>query len=328
MDNIGPYLKYDEFITELKLSGSNVVIKIRDITLGGKTADPGGAIFTYTVTSDIVKVGDVINQLGRSAIVVTVLTGPNRIQLEDISDGTTDVVNGDAEILRADSIPRFRGEEIILTAMDLIDEHTGQFFNKRSGVFQLEGANHPTMWFPVPIIDITELLINSTDLTLKEGEDFDFFAFKGRSEPQDDRRNPRIKLNVGRGRDSIFTGSITNRIFAKDTLSTFTGSFGFLQLDGSTPSLITRATLILSAKEINQSSVSSDLTSGTGPVRRRKVDLHEKEFFENKGSTARGSQTGIPEVDRIITKFHTPIRVGGSIQISNFAESNRSMRVF
>lgn len=325
-DNEGPYLDYDELIVELKLAGSTAVVVVGSVTLSAKTADPGGAIFEYTPATPVVKAGDVVNQLGRSAIVKAVLTGPDKLQLEDNLDATTDIENGAVEILRSDSVPRFRGEDIIKQASSTIDEHTGQFFNKRAALVSLEGNNTPTMWFPVPIVDISKLRINSTTSELKEGEDFDFIAFKGRAEPQDDRRNPRIKLSVGRGRDSIFVGSVTSRIFSINTLTEITGNFGFLEPDGSTPPLIRKAVSILSAKEINAPSASS--TSLTqGPLKRTKVDLHEKEFFEQKAATIRGSLTGIPEVDQIIAKFRTPIRLGGSIQFlsAGSRENNRTV---
>jgi len=327
MDNTGRYLKYDELILELKFAKSPLVVAIGDVTLSNKTADAGGAIFDFTPAAPVVKVGDVVNQLGKSAIVKAVLAGPDRLQLEDNDDATTDVENGAAEILRSESLPRFRGEDIIDNNMSFIDEQTAQFFNKRTGTFKLEGANHPVLWFPVPIIEITKLVINSTDLELIEGEDDDFFAFKGRAVPQDDRRNPRIKLNVGRGRDSIFTGASTNRIFSQGTLTTIDGSFGFLEPNGDTPPQIQRAILLLSAKEANNPGTSSSATSGQGPEKRIKVDLHEKEFFENKQATSKGSLSGIPEVDQIIARFRSPIRIGGSTMLKTFAESNRT-RVF
>lgn len=328
MDNTGLYLKYDELILELNQSESTKVTVIRtDAILSNKTADVGGAIFEYNIDgAKPIKTGDVINQLGRSAIVIAVLTGPDKLRVEDLTDGTTDLENGSVEILRSDKIPRFTGERIILDAMNFIDEKTGQFFNKRPALVALEGNNSPTMWFPVPIIDISKLLINSTEQELFPGQDRDFIQFIGRAEPQDDRRNPRIKLNVGRGRDSIFIGSVTSRIFSKDTLTEITGDFGFLEPDGSTPPGIVKATKMLASKEINSPSTSASATSGQGPIKRRKVDLHEEEFFEIRSSTSRGSLSGIAEVDQIMATFRTPIRLGGSIRFLTGASTRDSNR--
>ena len=62
MDNEGLYLKCDELITELRLSGSTAVIVVRDdVVLSNKTVAPGGAIFDYNLdAAKPIKVGDVV----------------------------------------------------------------------------------------------------------------------------------------------------------------------------------------------------------------------------------------------------------------------------
>ena len=312
MDNEGQYLTYGQLLLEMKLA-SNTKVTTNDITLSNKVIDIAGDLFDY-VTAGAVKIGDVLTQAGETDCIIEILTAPDRIRV--IKTGVENkIVNGPAEFLHAETVPKTKGEQLIQAAMDLIDERTGQYFNKRTGTFKLEGRNVPVQHFPVPIIEITELLINSTSTVLTEGEDFDFIAFKGREKPQDDRRNPRIKLNVGKGRDSIFVNSITSRIFIKGALTHFIGSFGFLEPNGSTPLLIQKATTILVMSDINSPvSASPSVSAGAGPLKRLKVALHEKEFFEssfNKES-AKSSDSGDAEVDRIIALYRTPIRVGGS----------------
>ena len=311
MDNAGPYLKYDELIVELWLAANTVVSKVADTTLSSKTVDAGGDIFEYSGTTPAV--GDVVNQLGKSATIIELLTAPNRVRVDE-TDVDSDVANGAAMFLRSTSIPRFRGEALIEQFSDFIDEQTGQFFNKRAADVALEGNNTDTVWLPVPIIEITSLILNNAEPALTEGIDEDFVAFKGRARPQDDRRNPRIKLGI-RADDSIFSGPRHNR-FIKRTLTHIVGYFGFLEPDGSTPLLIKKAVTILAAKEINTPATSS--AAGLGTLKRVKVDLHEKEFFKLGDSgvaTPPANMSGIPEVDQIIAKFKTPIRIGGSIQI-------------
>lgn len=311
MDNTGNYISYDELIVEL-FQGASTKVTAVAITLSGKTVDAGGDIYDFAA-GPIPKIGDVIEQAGESDIIKAFPT-PTKIQLTKTGVDQK-IVNGLANLLHSDSVPKKKGELLIKQSMDMLDSATGQFFNKRTGLFDLEGENNPVLWFPVPIIEITELIINSTETELLEGEDKDFVAFKGRAMPADDRRNPKIKLNVGRGRDSIFTGS-TSRVFTKGTLTHITGSFGFLEPDGSTPPLIKKATLILAITEINKPIVSTAGNSETGPLKRVKVDLHEKEFFELKEQTenSSGKTSGSTEVDRIISMYRTPIRLGGSFQ--------------
>ena len=142
-------------------------------------------------------------------------------------------------------------------------------------------------------------------------------SFNGRAVPQDDRRNPRIKLNVGKSRTSIFAGNMTTRMFIQKTLSTIPGDFGFLDPDGNTPRLIKKVTKFLALKEANTPLSSSASASATGPLKRTRVDLHEQEFFESKAATHIGSLTGdlgSPEMDKILNRFKRPIRISGSIK--------------
>jgi len=313
VDNTGPYLTYGELLCALATGGSPLVSKIK-ITLSNKVVDAGGDIYDFvkvTAGDPDPVVGDVIEQLGFGSCIIEFPT-PTTVRIE-LTGAANLIVNGPANNLHSDTIPKHRGNAIIQESMDFIDEFTGQFFNLRAAIVRLEGNNTPTMWLPVPIIEIRELVINSTSNALVEGEDNDFVAFKGRSRPQDDRRNPRIKLNVGSGRDNIFSGALTNRVFVKETLTKIDGDFGFLEENGSTPSLIKRATELLSIIQIN-SPTAQATSSSTGPLKRLKIDLHEQEFFELKDSTARGSLSGNSEVDRILAKYQAPIRIDGSIE--------------
>ena len=316
MDNIGPYLSYAELICELFYGNSPAVATVEAaIVLSNKTVDVGGDI--YDVDKSTAQVGDVITKIGACDEVIEVFTGPDRIRISKTGVANT-IANGTAKLLRSESVPKFRGEDMILDAMEFIDEITGQFFNLRPAIVTLEGNNTPTMWLPVPIITIRDLKINGTDTSLIEGEDQDFVAFKGRQRPQDDRRNPRIKLSIGSGRSNIFSGSFSTGVFAQHTLTRIDGDFGFLEADGSTPRNIKNAAVLIVADRMNKpfATQSSSTSAGGGPVKRIRVDLHEKEFFENKQASSKASvSSGIPKVDQILAKYKAPILIGGSIQI-------------
>lgn len=311
-DNTGQYLTYGQLLLEMYLAGNTKVVAA-DITLSNKAVEVAGDTYEY-VTAGTLNIGDVLTQAGEVDCIIEMLTAPNRIRVEKTGAENL-IVNGPAKFLHAETIPKAKGNQLIQSAMVLIDESTGSYFNKRTGEFALQGRNTNIMHFPVPIIEITELKINSSDTVLTEGEDFDFVAFKGRTNPRDDRKNPKIILNLGRGRSDIYSGSIISRKFLKNALTHFTGSFGYLEPDGSTPLLIQRATAILVMKDINEPIGSSlSATAGTGPLKRLKVDLHEQEFFEasdNKESV-KSTASGDAEVDRIMALYRTPIRVGGS----------------
>ena len=318
MDNTGNYISYGDLLAEMARAGNNKVTKSA-ITLSNKQSDAGGDIFEFSVSGSDPQpqVGDVLEQAGWTEIIIGVLTGPDRVRVET-ADGNSVIVNGTCNLLHSDEVPRRTGEQLIAEAMQWIDNLTGSYFNKREGTYDIEGNNTALMHLPVPIIQIDELLINSTKTPLTEGEEFDFVAFKGRQKPTDDRENPRIKLNVGRGRDSIYVSSLTSRMFVKNTLTQITGAFGYLESDGSTPAAIQRATKLLVMQEIeNPIGGGTDATTGAGPLKRLKVDLHEQEFFESQENkdSARSTSTGNAEVDRIIARYRTPIRIKGSFRI-------------
>lgn len=311
-DNTGNYIEYEELIGEM-LEDSSPLVSSEETTLSAKVVDAGGDVYTFTSGSP--QLNDVVYQGGELAVVIGFPSG-TQIQI-DRTDVENTIVNGPAKFVRSAQLTKRRAESMIKSKMQFVDRATRQFFNKRTGTFEIEGSNTPVMYFPVPIIEITSLVINSTDSILTEGDDFDFVAFKGRELPTDDRKNPRIKLNVGRGRDSIFIGSISNRVFARNTLTTVVGSFGYLEADGSTPEGIKDAMKLLIFDTLNNpySSSGGSGESATGPLRRIKVDLHEKEFFApttSSSSDSRSSLSGIHEVDVLLAQYKSPLVIGGS----------------
>ena len=328
-DNTGQYLTYGQLLLEMALA-ENTKVLVTEITLSNKTVEVGGDTFEY-VTTGTLNIGDVLTQAGETDCIIEMLTAPDRIRVEKTS-GENLIVNGPAKFLHAETIPKKKANQIIQASMDLVDASTGSFFNKREGVWEFEGRNTPLLQLSVPIIQIDKLLINSTDCELFEGDDF--HAFKSRTGPRDDRKNPRIKLNIGKNPSSIYSGSVTSRAFIRGSLTQITGAFGYLEEDGSTPLLIQRATAILTMKDINTpigSSISA--TDGSGPLKRLKVDLHEQEFFEassNKESV-KSTASGDAEVDRILALFRTPIRIGGSFTHintnRNINDNQRTSRV-
>ncbi len=314
-NNKGQYVTYGQLLEEYRVAGNSKVTST-DVTLSNKAVDAGGDIYDINVAT--AKVGDVISQAGETDCVIETFSGPDKVRLEKTGAEQL-IVNGGSFLLHSDEVTKKRAQDSIQTSMDFIDEKTRQFFNCRTfddtNPVKIEGRNSPTLFLGVPIIQIDKLLINSTDTELTEGEDFDFVVYNSRSRPQDDRRNPMIKLNVGRGRDSIFIG-VTNRLFIRATLTHIEGSFGFLEPNGSTPLLIQRATLKLVFKQLENPLGSSDTIGGSnvGPRKRLKVDLHEEEFFELKDVTSAASLSGDSEVDRIISTYRSVIGMGGSFK--------------
>jgi hypothetical protein len=312
MDNIGPYVTYGELLLELA-RGKSSKVKVSAITLANKTVDVLGDLCDFTVASGdpAPKIGDVIEQAGYVDCIKEILTTPDRIRLHK-TGAENQIQNGPAQLLHSDDVSKGRGEALVRLSMARVDRETGQFFNKRSGVFQFEGNNSPVLFLNVPIIEIRSFKINSTEQELIEGKLNDFLALKGRTEPQDDRWNPRIKLNTRT--DNIFSGAFTNRVFLKDTFTEIDGDFGFLEVDGNTPLLIKEATLIdvIDAIENPEAQAAGEPT--TGSLKRLKVDIHEQEFFEPKGQSQVFQASTNERFNRIMSQYRRPILIGGSFR--------------
>lgn len=312
MDNTGLYVTYAELLLELA-RGKSAKVKVSLITLANKTVDPLGDLYDFTVASGdpAPKIGDIIEQPGYTDCVKEILTTPDRVRIQ--KTGTENSIqNGPAQLLHSDEVTKSRGEALLRLSMARIDRETGQFFNKRSGVFQFEGNNSPVLFLNVPIIEIRSLKINSTEQELVEGKLHDFIALKGRAEPQDDRLNPRIKLNTRT--DNIFSGAFTNRVFLKDTFTEIDGDFGFLEADGSTPLLIKEAALIDVIETVENPSAQTSGEATTGSLKRLKIDIHEQEFFEPKGQSQVFQASTNEKFNRIMAQYRRPILIGGSFR--------------
>lgn len=312
MDNTGLYVTYAELLLELA-RGKSAKVKVSLITLANKTVDPLGDLYDFTVASGdpAPKIGDIIEQPGYTDCVKEILTTPDRVRIQ--KTGTENSIqNGPAQLLHSDEVTKSRGEALLRLSMARIDRETGQFFNKRSGVFQFEGNNSPVLFLNVPIIEIRSLKINSTEQELVEGKLHDFIALKGRAEPQDDRWNPRIKLNTRT--DNIFSGAFTNRVFLKDTFTEIDGDFGFLEADGSTPLLIKEAALIDVIETVENPSAQTSGEATTGSLKRLKIDIHEQEFFEPKGQSQVFQASTNEKFNRIMAQYRRPILIGGSFR--------------
>ena len=228
------------------------------------------------------------------------------ITIQDIRDaGIPDTEKNDAEVQA--SIDHWSAQ---------IDTWTGQWFNAREIEVTVEGRNSNILLLGIPIISISQIRINH-HLPDNAGDlytTFDRFQiFKSRDYP-DDRRNPRIKLVSNRY--SIYYSY--GRAFMRALYTTIDGIFGFIEKDGTTPLPIQRACLKLVLRDLKNPLLTevTEAGGGLGPKKREKTDMHEIEYFESSQSTIskdRGTVSGDPEIDRILSYYRKPIGVGGSI---------------
>lgn len=314
MDNTGNYISYEYLISELWLSESSVkqFISESDIALSNKVVDAAGDVYEYSGASPVI--GDVLYQGGYTAQVVAILSGPNRIQINK-TDTENNIAVGTAKLLHSDKLNPVRMDRQIEQAMAFIDRQTGQFFNKRQGEFYIEGNNSHVLFFNVPIIEIDEIDLNYDGLILEPGDKNDYIVFNGRQQPNDDRWNPRVELT--RSRLSIFSGPYDRPFFWDERRTKITGSFGFLEPDGSTPSLIQKACLLVILDNL-QTDISEQAKPTQGGLRRVKVDLHEKEFFEIRSMNRGFQPTKNEEVNKILAYYKSPIGIASSHKFVRF----------
>lgn len=305
-DNTGPYATIAKLLVELGNAGQATVSKL---VLSNKTA----TTFDFTTSATTPPaIGDFLVQGAFHALLTNV--SPTQITVAD----TTDFVEGSAKFANTE-FDETELNNLILDAMDFIDRHTRQFFNSREftialgNEIKLEGNNSRLVLLPVPIIRIDTIRKNNEDALL---DLTDVKIYKSRAIP-DDRRNPMIKLI--RDDHDIFV--VNTGRFLRGTITTIEGAFGFLEPDGSTPRLIERATLklaiIRAVNSIGASAGSSASTSGKGPLKREKTDLHEIEYYDanatntNAGNAGTGL-SGDDEIDDIIAAYRGPPIIGGT----------------
>ena len=308
MDNTGLYTSVAKLLTELANAGKATKVKL---ALSNKTL-VSGTSYRY----DFISEGDPPTPLsylvqGDYYSIITVVAG-NQIT---VIDGTN-IDNGIAQSIKSD----YTESELttfITDAMAFIDRHTRQWFNARTfdsdHEVKIEGNNSETLFINVPIISIDKIR-KGTD-----GENIpleNMQIFKSRTMP-DDRRNPMIKLRKDSG--DIYSESYG--YWNRGQLIYIQGTFGFLEEDGSTPSMIQRATLklaiIYAYKSIGAGAAESVASGDKGALKKEKTDFHEVEFYDpNSGggsSTAGGTGlSGDDEIDDTIAAYKSPLIITGT----------------
>jgi hypothetical protein len=228
------------------------------------------------------------------------------ITVDDVRNaGLTDDPPSDATILSA-----------ILLWQSFIERATRQWFSPKTLTFSLDGTDSDTLHFGIPIISISSLQINN------EGSDLDTTLYKtysGVTYPLD-RQNPRIKLidQFNEERD-IFTAPLNEnrRLFRKGRQNQLvSGSFGYVEADGSTPLLIQRALTKLVIEKLQQPLVASGAAAPPplvgGVVIEEWTDGHKIKYAQSGGAlkprpAGLAGITNDQEILGIIRMFRSPI---------------------
>lgn len=236
-------------------------------------------------------------------------TSDTYITIQDVRD----------EGLSAADYPDDRVLAYIETWQAFLDRACRQWFVPKAIILEADGTDSDTIHTGVPIIAIDYVKLNGDTAELNT----DYYKVYNSIVYPDDRRNPRIKLVMEENR-SIYTQPLTDgqlkfRKGRKNQI--ISGTFGFVEEDGSTPKLIKRALLKLVIEKLTSnlySSTGSSLPAGPppllGPILEERTDGHQKKYAQPGGALKPRAPglTGITndqEILDIIRLYKAPVGI-------------------
>lgn len=170
-----------------------------------------------------------------------------------------------------------------------IDRVTGQWFEpSESKTLYFDGDGENILHLPVPAITVTKITTDDDREMEVDEDDFTLYAGSG---PPDHRRNPKIRFYSG-----MPVGKLNIAV---------TGTWGFVEDDGSTPLLIKKACILLALTEVD----TLDSDSRRDPITRGRVIEEETDRHSYKLGelAASGGPTGEPEIDVILASYRRPL---------------------
>ena len=184
------------------------------------------------------------------------------------------------------------------------EKKCGQCFTPRELDLLVDGDGSRTLHLNVPVISVTELYINNDFVNVLDPS---YYTVYNRRFPEDDRRNPRIKLS--RSTDSIFSYISGSTFLAGDQNQKISGLFGYVEDDGSPPFPVMRAILILirmTASHMNDDEVDQ---LRIGRATEEVTDRHRIRYSDLYDSLKKWSVTGITEVDDALVMYRRPAKI-------------------
>ena len=202
-------------------------------------------------------------------------------------------------------------KELIKYWQSWIEQVTGNYFEKKSISFYMDGNDSEMLHLAIPIITITHLRINDSTTDLPTDE---YVVYSGRTPPNDDRQNPKIVLKQNYRRN-IFTdtpivptlGQVSKRRFLRGERNQYIeGEFGYLEADDSVPQPIIRALKRLVLKDANAIAGGNTVLDTVDKSRliSQTTDKHSYKLSASSGSGV--SLTGDQEVDKILSAYRAP----------------------
>lgn len=184
------------------------------------------------------------------------------------------------------------------------ENYTGMWFTRKERTFLVDGDGSRVLWLPTPIISIDELYINDDFVNVVDATQYTVY---NRYYPQDDRKNPRIKLK--RQNADVYS-SFGNYVFnVGDQNQKIVGTFGYLEEDGSTPFGVHRAIMQLIVTTTENMS-DGDIDVLRDGLRIEEVtDRHRIKFANLWDDIGQWSPTGLTDVDMALKMYRKPAHI-------------------
>jgi hypothetical protein len=230
----------------------------------------------------------------------------------------------DEDVIATD-VTKPRVQRLIEEAQEYIERMTGQYFRPIPRTITLDGRNGGTLHLQVPIVGVEYARRNRS--TVNIGESSLDIHFTRSDEPDrytpasDPRKNPGVRWrnsNVAAdfweqaGDDSFghnpFKHGRNNQLLK--------GIFGFVEVDGTTPSLIREAAtrlVINKAPRMEFPAGHGGAPVAAGPLSQEMVDRHLVSFVKAPASKLMWAMATDKRVEEILRMFRSPIRLGAPI---------------
>lgn len=178
-----------------------------------------------------------------------------------------------------DSVSNARIESRIAKWEAIVEKVTRNVFRVLTpGELIFDGSNSDILHFDIPLVEVTSVIINEEETELDSDE---YRAYTGKSQPQDDRTNPKIIL-TGNRTNSLFRR--THGMFYKGLDQAITASWGYVDDDPDNPgSYITPPPIVqvlteLVALDLDGYFESDPSGKALSSIRRERTDGHELEY--------------------------------------------------
>src|SRR3990172_2213255 len=225
--------------------------------------------------------------------------------------------------VRCEGVPASISDQKITDAIALwqqfIERACRQWFESRLLTVQVDGNDSDILFLPVPVISVTSLFVNNDFVNALPTVNYKVYS--GRSEPNDDRRNPKIRLV---SLQTIFDPPVfpLRAVFAKGQQNQkIVGEFGFTESSATTPFwttplLIKRALVKLVIRDLQtkgSGGLWAAVSSGGLPAGAKAFEMtdgHSVQYATPQSKITKAGLSGVTgdnEIDAILVLYRAPI---------------------